>query len=108
AAPDSFRRRSVADFEREASLGRDPRTVAHAGRPAGVHALDEGPVELQVADRSVEDVDLLPEGVDLNTRGARVAARLPSQETRRHAAGGVAGEDLLGQARDGGNDGRPR
>src|SRR5688572_13473700 len=53
----------IANLERDAALGRAPRSVRHARRPTGVLPGRERPVEGQVVEPALEDVHLLPERV---------------------------------------------
>src|SRR5689334_14354265 len=100
-------RRQVAHLECPAAFGGRPRAVLHARRAAGVHARRERLAETGVGHRSLEDVDLFPEVVDLDAVRAGVSARREVEDPGRHPGAGDPRKDPLGELRDGPLAGRP-
>src|SRR3954449_11907782 len=86
---------AVTDLECRDALLRAPGAVRHARRTAGVHSGGEGLAQRDVDERSLQDVDLLPEVVDLHAHRSEIGARLVAQDAGGHAGLRIGGEGAV-------------
>src|SRR5215813_540744 len=88
----------VTHLECGAPPGRLPRSVRHAGRPAGIFPGLEFLIQGEVNDASLQDVHFFPEVVIQDTVGRGVTARIEAQHACVVAAVGIPAENTFVQS----------